>query len=75
MVVEGVLADCFPCEGVEFDGDELEQASGGISYPNQVVFYCAKCEEAKTVLRSGLVLVCPDCGTPFGTAPSPVNRP
>lgn len=74
MMVEGKLADCFPHEGIELDDDELDRASGGVSYPNQVVFYCAECEEAKTVLRSGPVLACPDCGTPFGTAPPPVRR-
>ena len=75
MINDERLAACFPRKGIELDEDELDQTAGGVSYPDQVVFYCSECREAKTVLRSGNLLSCPDCGAPFGTVSPLMSRP
>lgn len=74
MMDDERLAACFPDKGVALDEGGLDRASGGFSCPNQVVFYCAECGEAKTVSRPGGLPSCPDCGRPFGAVPPPVRR-
>ena len=60
---------------VALDDDDLDQASGGISCPDQIVFFCTRCHEAKTVTKTSSALICPDCGTPFGASTSPNPDP
>ena len=66
MIDDEKLAACFSDKGMELDDDDLDQASGGISCPDQIVFFCTRCHEAKTVTKTSSALICPDCGTPFG---------
>ena len=75
MIDDVKLAACFSDKGMELDDDDLDQASGGISCPDQIVFFCTRCHEAKTVTKTSSALICPDCGTPFGASTSPNPDP
>ena len=75
MIDDEKLAACFSDKGMELDDGDLDQASGGISCPDQIVFFCTRCHEAKTVTKTSSALICPDCGTPFGASTSPNPDP
>ena len=40
MIDDEKLAACFSDKGMELDDNDLDQASGGISCPDQIVFFC-----------------------------------
>ena len=47
MIDDEKLAACFSDKGMELDDDDLDQASGGISCPDQIVFFCTRCMKRK----------------------------